>query len=240
MARVLVLQHHPAEHPGVFRELFAAAGIAGDAVEVDAGETIPDLGPYDAMMAMGGPQHVWQEDEHPWLVDEKRTVAAWVRSGRPFLGMCLGHQLLASAMGGYVGMMEKPEIGVLPVKLTREGFGDPLLRGLPDIVDVLQWHGAEVILPPPGAVVLASDARGAPQAIRVGQRGWGVQFHFEQTATTVDEWAAIPEYRDGLEQLWGAAGVGRLGGAVAAGMGQFRSVATAICGNFVATWYRRG
>lgn len=123
--RLLVLQHIACEHPGVFRRFLAADGIAWDAVELDEGEPIPELESYDMLWVMGGPMDVWDVDEHPWLVAEKEAIRRWVRElRRPFLGLCLGHQLLADALGGTCGPQRPPEVGILEIELTPEGRSD--------------------------------------------------------------------------------------------------------------------
>ena len=101
---ILVLQHADVEHPGIFRRFLEEDGHTYDAVELDAGETLPSIDGYDALWVMGGPMDVWQEDEHPWLVQEKSYINECVEDrGLPYLGLCLGHQLLAEALGGNVG-----------------------------------------------------------------------------------------------------------------------------------------
>ena len=94
---ILVFQHIAIEHPGSFRDVMAAQGHTMHAIELDEGETIPPLDHFDALLVMGGPMDVWEEDKHPWLVAEKAAIRAWVSAGRPYLGMCLGEQLLAVA-----------------------------------------------------------------------------------------------------------------------------------------------
>src|ERR1700722_8191492 len=91
--RVLVLQHHPLEDPGSLGPLLRDAGLSLTVVELDAGEALPPLEPFDLVLAMGGPMDVWEDKEHPWLVDEMAAIRYWVAElGRPFFGVCLGHQ----------------------------------------------------------------------------------------------------------------------------------------------------
>jgi len=185
--------------------LLEEAGFGLHAVELDAGQAIPDLEPFDMLLVMGGPQHVWEEDEHPWLVQEKAAIAHWVSElGQPCLGVCLGHQLLADALGGTVKPMAVPEIGVNEIHLTTEGMADPVAGTLPPTLPALQWHEAEVVEPPPGTLVLARNKHCAIQALRVGPLAWGVQFHLEVGPGTVPKWAAVPEYERTLNETLGS------------------------------------
>lgn len=231
--QLLVLQHLAVEHPGVFREFLREDGVAWHTVELDQGEPIPDLEPYDVMLVMGGPQDTWQEDQFPWLKAEKAAIRRFVADmGRPYLGLCLGHQLLADALGGQVGPGTRPEVGALSIAQTEAGRADPLFAGVPDPIEVLQWHGAEVKTLPPGAVHLARSDVCEIQAFRYGPRAYGLQCHVEATRDTVADWAAIPEYERALEATLGAGSVARLAAEVADRLPTYTSVARMLYTNF--------
>lgn len=154
---------------------------------------------------------VWEEERYPWLVEEKAVIREVVSErGMPFLGICLGHQLLADALGGTIASMISPEVGILDVELSPAGRSDPLLAGLPQGFKCLQWHGAEVVEPPPDATVLAGSSLCAVQALRVGENAYGLQYHVELTASTVSEWAQVSAYKQSLERVLGANALPRL------------------------------
>ena len=156
--KILVLQHAAVEHPGIFREFLAEDGHVYDAIELDEGEPLPELDGYEALWVMGGPMDTWQEDAHPWLKDEKAFIReAVAERGLPYLGLCLGHQLLADALGGEVGPSDTPEIGVMDVQLTEVGASGVIFDGLPERFPCLQWHSAEVKKMPAGASCLATS-----------------------------------------------------------------------------------
>ncbi|MDQ7249154.1 type 1 glutamine amidotransferase [Dongia sedimenti] len=237
--RFLVFQHIAIEHPGIFRDFFAADGIAWDAVELDEGEAIPDFtGPnavdYDALWVMGGPMDVWEETEHPWLKAEKQAIRTWVQElGKPYMGLCLGHQLLGAALGGTVGKMEKPEVGILDIALTEAGRADPLFAGIADPVQALQWHGAAVLEAPEGAVILARSPACANQAMRIGARAYGLQYHTELTSRTVGEWGAVPAYAAALDQTLGQGALARLDAEATNKMSDFARDSRRLYDNFM-------
>lgn len=151
--RFLVFQHIAIEHPGIFRDFMAEKGIVRYAVELDEGESISALEGYDALVVMGGPMDVFDEAELPWLVEEKAAIREAVQM--PYLGFCLGHKLLADALGGRCERMVRPEVGILDVEVTAAGRADPLFDSLPDRFPALQWHGVAVTAMPEGGVALA-------------------------------------------------------------------------------------
>ncbi len=238
--RILVLQHLSVEHPGVFRELWTSEGHSWLSVELDEGELIPPLDSFDLLVAMGGPMDVWQEDLHPWLVQEKAAIRRWVCDmRRPFLGICLGHQLLAAALGGEVSLMPNSEVGLVDVSLTLAGRSDPLLAGFNPTVETFQWHSAEVSRLPAQANVLASNAACRVQAMRYADNAYGFQYHIEIEPTTVSEWSAIPEYRASLQAALGPEKADRLDVMVSQRLTHFRETAQRLNNNLMALVERR-
>lgn len=202
--RLLVFQHIACEHPGIFRRFLQEDGIAWDAVELDAGQTIPALDNYDMLWVMGGPMDVWDIEDCPWLIPEKQAIRRWVRDlKRPFLGVCLGHQLLADALNGTCGPQRPPEVGLLDVDLTAAGKADPVFGSLPHRVKALQWHSVRVAQAPEDAVVLAASDICPIQAMRVGKTAYSMQYHVELEPDTIPNWGCVPAYEQALEKVRG-------------------------------------
>lgn len=198
---LLVLQHIACEPPGAYEDVLRERGAALTRVEVDAGDELPDWREFSAIVAMGGPMSANDDDTLPWLADEKALIAAAVRAGMPFWGVCLGVQLLAASLGARVYAGDEPEVGVLAVELTEEGRADPVFSALPRSVPALQWHGDTFDLPP-GAVRLAGSPAYPNQAFRF-ENAYGVQFHLEVSSEMAREWMDVPEYANALEQTIG-------------------------------------
>jgi len=209
----------------------AAGGHSMHQVELDEGESIPSLDDYDILLVMGGPMDVWEADQHPWLVAEIAAIRAWVSAGRPYLGMCLGAQLLAAAMGGEVRLMAgPPEVGISTVTLQP----DPLFAGVAEPCTCFQWHGAEVAVLPPGAHLLATSLGCRVQAFAIGAKAYGLQFHMELTETTAAEWGALPAYAAALERVQGPGALPRLQAEVAENIAPLQDAAQRIFTNFLA------
>ena len=202
--RISVLQHAAFEHAGILRDFMRADGIDFDVAALDEGDEVPALDPYDALVVLGGPMGPLDYDDHPWLADETALIReAVIERALPTLGICLGHQLLAQALGGTLAPLDKTEVGIVDVSLNEAGMRDPLFAGWQSTAPGLQWHEWQVKELPPGAVPLASSATCANQAMRAAPRAWGLQFHIEVYDRTVDDWLAPEGHEEELQRLMG-------------------------------------
>jgi GMP synthase (glutamine-hydrolysing) len=185
--RILSLTHQADAPSGVFGETARALGHEVEEASIALGHPpAAPLAEYGALMVFGGGMHVDQDDQHPWLHDERRLLKEALDRGTPTIGLCLGSQLVAQVAGARVGPLARgPEIGWCEVELTQAAADDPLLAALPARFSAFEWHsyGFE---PPPRAALLARSAAGA-QAFAL-ERAWGVQFHAEVTAATLAGW----------------------------------------------------
>ena len=231
----LVFQHLAVEHPGIFRDFLRADGHTWDTVALDEGDPLPRaFDAWDGLFVMGGPMDVWEETRLPWLAAEKRAIRRWVvEERRPFLGICLGHQLLAEAVGGAVGPMAVPEVGICAARLTPAGEVDPLLGATGSPFTCLQWHGAEVTSLPVDARVLAVNEAGVVEAFSFGPCAWGLQYHVEVTSDTVPEWGAVPAYADALRQVMGEGGQARFEADTARQLPGLNAAARTLYGAFL-------
>ena len=179
-------------HPGdagseLFGPLVAERGHRFEEWSFASGTPV-SLDGYDAVLVFGGPMHIDQEDEHPWLRDESDWLRSLIEGPQPTLGICLGSQLLARAAGAWVGPLPVPEVGWREVELTDAAGADPVLSALPSRFVALQWHHYAHELPE-GAVALAHSAASL-QGFRLGETCWGVQFHPEVTEPQLERWIA--------------------------------------------------
>jgi GMP synthase-like glutamine amidotransferase len=190
---VLCLQHVAVEPPGAVAESVRGAGLELRVARIDRAEAVPRSAEGLAgLVVMGGPMGVPQAERHPHLKDELRLVESALEQAVPLLGICLGSQLLAAALGARVERGPRLELGWLPVSLEPAARQDSLFRPLPAELTALHWHGDAFDLPR-GASSLARSALTRCQAFRHG-KAWGILFHLEADAAQVEAMAgAFPE-----------------------------------------------
>ena len=205
--RIIILQHIKIEDPGFIKDLMIKDGAELTTIELDEGEKIPtDLSKFDAMFCMGGPMDTWMEKEHPWLVDEKKAIKEFVVDlKKPYLGFCLGCQLLGEVVGGNVVKSNIPEIGMLNISFSNNKSNDALFSKFPDEITSLQWHSYEVqgLENNKDVTHLASSPETKYQIFKYQNHAYGIQFHIEVKDTTVGEWGCVPEYKSALEKQLG-------------------------------------
>ena len=188
----LVVQLCDDDGPGRLGHWLRAAGLELEVIRPDLGAELPsELSRYDGLVVLGGPQAAYDPpDVAPYLDPVMALLRRAVADRIPTLGICLGGQLLARALGGVVRRGERgPEIGARLVAKRDDAAEDPVFRGVPFTPDVIQWHYDEIAELPPSAVLLASSPAYPNQAFRVGECAWGLQFHIETTPEMVAEWA---------------------------------------------------
>lgn len=192
MRRVLALQHVWDDPPGYLETILHAHNIACELVEVEQ-RPIPDPTNYQAVIVMGGPQHVYEDEQSPYLAREKDVLRQAVEAEVPILGICLGGQLLASALGAEVRRHHLSELGFFEIPLTEAGSHDPLFAGLPGHQLAFHWH-ADVFELPGGALHLASNENVPNQAFRYGKHAYGLQFHIELNDELLHTWIHYPAF----------------------------------------------
>jgi GMP synthase (glutamine-hydrolysing) len=186
---VAVLQHERETGLGAFAGLLDEAGVHYEQLETNGSMRLPDVADFDGVIALGASLTA----SDPTLLETRRWIRDAVLGGTPFLGVCLGAQLLAMALGGSVGRASPPEVGVHDVFLTNAAKHDLLFAGLPGRLPVLGWHEDALDLPR-GAVPLAGSIACEHQAFRFGAGAYGLQFHPEVRVPDLRCWATVPRY----------------------------------------------
>jgi len=193
--KLLIVQNITHEGPGLLAELLEEHGVGFAMYDLSKGDEIPDPRNYPGVVVLGGPQSA--NDASPGITHELQRIRETLDAGIPYLGICLGLQLLVSAAGGSVVACHLKEIGFrepdgspFMAELTSEGKQDDLFRGLPENLRVFQLHG-ETVVPCAGMTLLAKGRGCENQVLRVGKNAWGLQCHFEMTGTMFENWIGI-------------------------------------------------
>ena len=207
MKKIIILQHISIEDPGYIKDLMIKDNFDLTTIELDEGEKIPEnLDQFDAMFCMGGPMDTWMEKDFPWLIDEKKRIKEFVVDlKKPYLGFCLGCQLLGEVVGGKVVKSNKPEIGILDINFLENKNNDKLFSKFPNTIKSLQWHSYEVqnLENIKNITLIASSPDTKYQIFKFQEHAYGIQFHIEIKKTTVSEWGCVPEYKSALEKELG-------------------------------------
>ena len=234
---VIVLQHIKVEDPGHIKDLMLADKVNLTTIELDEGEKIPnDLSKFDAMFCMGGPMDTWMEDKYPWLIDEKQKIKNFVVDlKKPYLGFCLGCQLLGEVVGGNVIKSAKPEIGMLDINFSKDKSNDQLFSTFPDKIKALQWHSYEVVNLENNKdiTLLASSPTTKYQIFKYQDHAYGIQFHIEVKDTTVNDWGCVIEYKSALEEQLGQGALEKFDKEAKSNMFQMNNCSKILYSNFM-------
>lgn len=186
---IIVVKHIDIEGPETLGTYLQEKGYGLTTIAMEDNDHFPDrLETIEAVICLGGPMNVYEEQKYPFLAEEDDFIRRILKQQIPFFGLCLGSQLLAKACGAKVVKSPAKEVGFSNVRLTACGTDDPLFRGVASDLRVFQWHEDMVELPPEG-VLLASSPACPHQAWRIGPNAYGLQFHIEITAESIHTWS---------------------------------------------------
>ncbi len=235
--KIIILQHIECETPGFIKDLMIKDGFKLTTIQLNKNEKIPsDLAIYDGMLCMGGPMDTWMENDYPWLIEEKKKIKQFVVDlEKPFLGFCLGGQLLGEILGGEVIKSSHPEIGILNINMLESRKEDSLFLDFPNKINALQWHSYEVsnLEKNKNIVILGSSPTTKYQIFKYKTHAYGIQFHIEIKDDTIDIWGCVPEYKIALENSLGKNSLHNLNLQAKTNMKQMNKLVTILYKNFI-------
>jgi len=233
---IIILQHIKVEDPGYIKDLMLKDNCKLTTIELDEGEKIPkNLSKFDAMLCMGGPMDTWMESKYPWLIDEKKAIKEFVLNlDKPFMGFCLGCQLLGEVIGGKVIKSNPAEIGMLDIHFSNEAKKDDIFALFPSKLKALQWHSYEVqnIINIKNVKILASSKTTEIQIFKYKNHAYGIQFHIEAKNNTVNQWGCVPEYKLALEKALGPGALKKFDTQVKENLDQMNMYSTSLYNSF--------
>ena len=199
---ILFIKHIDVEGPGTVETYFQGEGFSLKTVDLSRGEKLPsDFTEVEAVVSLGGSMNVYEEQKFPFLKEEDLFIKEILKKQIPFLGICLGAQLLAKAAGAKVSKSLAKEVGWFKVQLQKIAQKDPLLSGLGPEITVFQWH-EDTFDVPAGGTLLATGQGCPHQAFKVGKCAYGIQFHIEVTEAIINDWCkAYFNSQDNEKQL---------------------------------------
>lgn len=197
---ILIVQHAQHEQPAAIRRAIESQGIQTLWIHPYQGEVYPDLSEIKGMISLGGPMGANDEDLYPWIKDECRLLRKCIESNRPVVGICLGAQMIAKALGGHVKKNKTAEIGWFPIHLNQAGKNDPITGAAGNNPTVYHWH-CDTFYLPLEATLLAHSRSCDRQAFHIGEKAYGFQFHPEADHQLIHEWLAIDGVEEEIKQM---------------------------------------
>ncbi len=192
----LIIKHIEIEGPGLIEYCLDRKRIAHQVLCLESEARIPAPEEFTHIIVLGGPMNVHEEDRYPFLKQEDLFIKGIIQRGKPILGICLGAQLIAKALGAKVLKAPVREVGWYDISLTRIGSRDPLFSDLPRTFPAFQWHEDTFEIPKAGKLIATSSPI-AHQAFRYGENAYGLQFHLEVTEEMITDWLRAYGEMDG-------------------------------------------